>query len=76
MIEPKLLKLIERIFNLFFGASLFFSTTVLIYIGIMYITKTEEGVKKAHEKIPLLILGLALSFLSFSIPKIIKMFFQ
>lgn len=76
MIEPRLLKLIENLFKVLFTFSLFFSVGVLIYLGIIYITKSEEGAKKVHQALPLLILGLVLIFLSFTIPKVIEMFFK
>ena len=75
MLEPRLLNLITNIFRLLFLISLFFSVAILIYMGIMYTTKTEEGAKKVHQMMPLFILGLALVFFSLIIPRLIRLFF-
>ncbi len=76
MIEPRLLKLIEGIFRLTFVFGLFLSVVVLIYLGIIYITKSEEGAKEVHEKLPLFVVGLIIIFLSLTIPKIVELFFK
>lgn len=76
MIEPRLLKLIENLLSVLFILSLFFSVSVLVYMGIMYLTKSEEGAKQVHKMMPLFIIGLVLIFLSLTIPKIIRFFFE
>lgn len=76
MIEPRFLKLIESIFGILFNLSLFFATIVLIYMGIIYITSSENGAKKVHQMIPLFIIGIILIFLSFTIPRLINLFFS
>ncbi len=42
----------------------------------MYITKTEEGAKRAHQALPLFILGLVVIFLSLTLPRILELFFK
>lgn len=77
MIEPRLFQLIENLFKLLFIISSFFSVGILIWIGIMYIlAKSEEEARKIHQTLPLFFLGLVLILLSFTIPKIIEMFFK
>lgn len=76
LIEPRLLRLFTSFFNLLFVFSLFFTVGILIYLGIIYITKSEDGAKRVHQSMPLLLIGLVLIFLSFTLPKIIEMFFK
>ena len=77
MIEPRLLKLIDNIFQVLFFLSLVFIAGVVIYLGIVYITSTsDDKLKEVHKRWPLLFIGAALSFLSLTIPKIIELFFK
>jgi hypothetical protein len=76
MIEPKLLKLIDSFFQLFFFLSLAFMAGVIIYLGIIYITSSGDKLKNVHKKLPLLLIGAVLIFLSLTIPKLIGLFFE
>lgn len=76
MIEPGFLKLIDAIFRLIFGLSLFILMGVLIYLGILYITGGQKGAEKVHSRWFLILIGVILIFLSLTIPKLISLFFQ
>jgi hypothetical protein len=76
MIEPKLLKLIDSLFKLIFVFSIIWLAGVIIYLGIIYITSTGDKLKEIHKRWSLLLIGIALIFLSLTIPKLIGMFFQ
>jgi hypothetical protein len=78
MIEPRLLKLIDSLFKFIFFLSLVFLAGVIIYLGIKYITTStsEEKLREIHKRLPLLLIGAVLVFLSLTIPKLIGMFFQ
>lgn len=76
IIEPRLLNLIDSIFKLIFGFSLFFLVIVLIYLGILYITGDQKGLEKVHSRWHLILIGIVLAFLSLTIPKIIRLFFE
>jgi H+/Cl- antiporter ClcA len=76
MIEPKLLKLIDSFFQLLFFLSLAFMAGVIIYLGIIYITSSGDKLKNVHKKLPLLLIGAVLIFLSLTIPKLIGLFFE
>jgi formate/nitrite transporter FocA (FNT family) len=66
MIEPKLLKLIDSFFQLFFFLSLAFMAGVIIYLGIIYITSSGDKLKNVHKKLPLLLIGAVLIFSFFN----------
>jgi hypothetical protein len=76
MIEPGILTLIKKIFNLSFFLSSVFLLFVLLYIAILYITAKEESVKKVRDHLRLILIGLFLVFLSVFIPRLITLFFQ
>ncbi len=76
MIEPRLLKLITGLTNLFFGLVLVFLIGYIIYLGINYIVNAEKGAKKLQESVLLILIGIVLIFLSRLIPRLIEMFFQ
>jgi hypothetical protein len=78
MIEPRLLNLIEGFFKLLFYITLAFLIGVIIYLGILYIitTPSEEKIKEVHKRFSLLLIAVFLIFLSFTIPKLIGMFFR
>jgi hypothetical protein len=78
MIEPGFLDLINSLFQLIFFFSLIFMAGVIIYLGIKYITTStsEEKFKEIHKRLPLLLIGAVLIFLSLTIPKLIGLFFE
>jgi hypothetical protein len=78
MIETRLLKLIGGFFQLLFYIAIAFLIGVIIYLGILYIitTPSEEKIKEVHKRLFLLVIAVFLIFLSFTIPKLIGMFFQ
>jgi len=76
MIEPRFLNLINSFFQLLFFLSLAFLAGVIIYLGIIYITTSGDKLKEVHKKLPLLLIGAALIFLSLTIPKLIGLFFE
>jgi hypothetical protein len=78
MIEPRLLKLIDSFFQFIFFLSLVFLAGFIIYLGIIYIlpTPSEEKIKEVHRRLPLLLFGVFLVFLSLTIPKLIELFFK
>ncbi len=76
MIEPRFLKLIDAIFRLIFGFSLFLLVVVLIYLGILYITGGPKGAERVHSRWWLILIGILLIFLSLTIPKLIRLFFM
>jgi hypothetical protein len=78
MIEPGFLDLINSLFQLIFFFSLIFMVGVIIYLGIKYITTStsEEKLKEIHKRLPLLLIGAVLIFLSLTIPKLIGLFFE
>jgi|FaiFalDrversion3_1042247.scaffolds.fasta_scaffold05827_3 hypothetical protein len=78
MIEPGFLDLINSLFQLIFFFSLIFMAGVIIYLGIKYITTStsEEKLKEIHKRLPLLLIGAVLIFLSLTIPKLIGLFFE
>lgn len=77
MLEPKFLTLIEKFFKLVFNLSLVYLIFVFINIGINYITSSsEEKIKEINKKFPLILIGIALLFFSFVIPKLIGAFFD
>jgi hypothetical protein len=78
MIEPRLLKLIDSFFQFIFFLSLVFLAGFIIYLGIKYITTStsEEKLREIHKRLPLLLIGAVLIFLSLTIPKLIGLFFK
>ena len=77
MIVPEFLTLIEKFFKLVFNLSLIYLTFVFINIGITYITSSSgEKIKEINKKFPLILIGIALLFFSFVIPKLIGAFFN
>ncbi len=76
MIEPRLLKLVSGFFSFIFGIALAFLVGYIIYLGIIYIIKAEEGAKKIQGSIIYILLAIVLIFLSRLIPKLIEMFFK
>jgi hypothetical protein len=78
MIEPRFLNLIDSFFQLIFILSLVFLAGVVIYLGIKYITTSasEEKLREIHKRLPLLLIGAVLIFLSLTIPKLIELFFK
>jgi len=76
MIEPKLLNLIENFFKLIFVFALAYMVGVIIYIGIIYITTSGDKLKEAYKRLPLVLVGAVFVFLSFTIPRLIELFFK
>jgi len=78
LLVPGFLKLINNTFHIVFVLSLVFLAGVIIYLGIKYITTStsEEKLKEIHKRLPLLLIGAVLIFLSLTIPKLIGLFFE
>ncbi len=76
MIEPRLLKFLANLLQLLFVTSLFFSVMILVYMGIMYITRSTKGAEEVHRWLPFFVIGLVIVFLSFTIIKLIELFFK
>lgn len=76
MLDPRVIKLITGLTNLFFGGVLIFLVGYIIYLGINYIVNPEKGAKKLRESIFFILIGIILVFLSRLIPKLIEMFFK
>lgn len=74
IIDPGLANLLINFLGLVYYSALFLSIVMLIYMGFIYITKSEEGAKKVHKMMPLFIVGLVLVFLSLTIRKLIQLF--
>jgi hypothetical protein len=75
-IDPRLLKLIENIFKDIFLLSLAYMVGIIIYLGIKYITSSGNKLEEIHKKWPLFLIGAVLVILSFTIPKLIGLFFE
>jgi hypothetical protein len=76
IVNPRLLNLIDNLFQVIFGLSLAYLSGIIIYIGIIYITSQGNKLEEVHKRIPLLIIGIVLVFLSFLIPRLIGLFFE
>jgi hypothetical protein len=76
IVNPKFLNLIDNLFQVIFGLSLAYLSGIIIYIGIIYITSQGNKLEEVHKRIPLLIIGIVLVFLSFLIPRLIGLFFE
>jgi len=74
-VDPGILGLIIKIFNLLFWLSSIFFLFVLLYLSILYIIAKEEFVKKARDHLKLVLIGLFLVFLSIFIPRLVVLFF-
>lgn len=64
LIHPTVTLVLARILNGFFHFTLYVAVIVLLFLGILYITNKEEGIKKTHKLIGYLAIGVIVVFLS------------
>ncbi len=64
LIHPKLILALSNIISWFFQFALYIAIIILIYLGILYITNKEEGIKKTHSWLGYLAIGILIVFLS------------
>lgn len=77
MIDPRLLSLINKFFNLIYIISLSILAGYIIYLGILYIiSPSTDKVKEIHKRWKFIIIGAVIIFLSLTIPLIIDSFFR
>jgi hypothetical protein len=76
MIEPRLLNFINALIKILTWFASFLLVIILIYLGILYITSSQEGVKKVHSRWYLILIGILLIFLPVAIINLISLFFN
>lgn len=64
LIHPKIIAALSNILSYFFQFSLYVAIAVLIFLGVSYIINKEEGIKKAHNWLRYLAIGIVVVFLS------------
>ncbi|BCX15489.1 MAG: hypothetical protein KatS3mg097_381 [Candidatus Parcubacteria bacterium] len=64
IIHPTLTLALSNTINWFFQFTVYIAIIVLIYLGILYITNKEEGIKKTHSWLGYLAIGILIVFLS------------